>query len=283
MILVADSGSTKTTWVATDQHHTLCIVDTPGLNPHTTDPQLFADSCAKVVARLDHADFEHTQLFFYGAGCGTAKSQDQVAALLSHSFPGAHIQVEGDLLAACRALCGHRQGLVGILGTGSNLCFYDGTHIADSNPSLGFLVGDEGSANHIGKKLIKSFFDRSMPDDLRQLFALSFDLELPHVLDQLYHSPQPNRYLGSFAPFACHHRHHPFVEHLLNESFTDYCTYQIVPVARRQNCHTVSLVGSIAEIFQSEIAAALAPHSLTISKTLKEPILGLAEYHQDKQ
>ena len=177
MILIADSGSTKTHWVCLDgegEHH--CT--TEGLNPLFAGEEAFVSACGKVCAELlSAADARVEEVFFYGAGCGQESSRQRVRQYLEKAFGCGNVSVEGDLLGACRATCGRREGLVGILGTGSNLCYYDGEAIARQRTSTGYILGDEGSGNHIGRRLLKDYLEERMPRDVSNMFHDAYKKE----------------------------------------------------------------------------------------------------------
>ena len=281
MILIADSGSTKTHWIIADS--SLPPYTTAGLNPHTCPEQTFVNICYDVVQHFAHATNHITQLYFYGAGCGTDAVQTQVKQLLSSTFPSTTIYVGSDLMGACRAINGHAAGMVGIMGTGSNICFYDGAHIAYHQPSLGYLIADEGSGNHIGKLLLRDFFCHNMPDDLQISFAATFLIHTDVVIHNLYHQPQPNRYLASFAPFAATHRNHPYIQKLLDTVFDNFYQFQIQPIVPYCHNHTLGLVGGIASTFHDEIADNLQKHGIILKRTLADPIADLVKYHTSTQ
>lgn len=268
-ILLADSGSTKTTWA-------LCGTDcrtltTCGLNPRTTSKEQFCQVCEDVSRWVGRPPA--LRLFFYGAGCGTRDSQSLVRSYLSEAFPRSQIHVDSDLMGACVALCGNRAGLVGILGTGSNACYYDGTRIVARPCSLGYILGDEGSGNHIGRMLLKDYFDRSMPMELSTMFQDGYDVDIETVLDSLYRRPAPNRYLAHFAPFALQHRQHPYIVQLLGDAFTQYLQRQVCGLAPQAT--VLHLVGSVADAFKEEIAEAARPLGIHIGKVVKDPIEGM--------
>lgn len=282
MILVADSGSTSTRWTAAYDSGKLIHIDTEGLNPLTTPKATFTAICREVRSQLPQSD-RHSKLYFYSAGCGTAATQQQASQMLSLCFTDYTVEVAGDLLGACRALCGDRAGMVGILGTGSNVCYYDGNNIADQITSLGYLLGDEGSANHIGKKLLKSFFNHTMPETLALAFKQQYDIDVPTVIDHLYHHPCPNRYLGTFALFASAHRSDPFIQNALKQSFMEFWNNQVKAISQRSHCTQLHLVGSVADAFKAEIAATLGTQGCTLGTIVKAPGSKLIEYHLLKQ
>lgn len=257
MILVADSGSTKTAWgLIEGSHHR--IVHTEGLNPKLAGDEAFGHAIGQLgITRCE-------QVRFYGAGCGSPQAQEQVRGLLRRYLDCADIVVEGDLMGACRATLGCRSGLVGILGTGSNACRYDGGHIVQQVTSTGYLLGDEGSGNHIGKRLLKEYLVRRMPQRLCEEFRRQFPLSDNEWIVKLYGAPYPNRFLATLVPFAARHRDDPFVRQLLAEVFDQYFREMILPL-NPNDSETLCLVGGVAYEFQTEIAQAASLHSVSVA------------------
>lgn len=277
MILIADSGSTKTSWALIDNGYLKNSFTTEGLNPLTSTQDKINKVLQEVLVAADIQPVN--QIYFYGAGCGTTESQRTILTLLQSVFAFATIEVESDLLGACRALCGNEKGLVGILGTGSNACQYDGNIIQSRIPSLGFILGDEGSGNHIGRVFLKEYFSGAMPNELRIVFKQQYNIELSNVLDNIYHQPSPNRYLAQFARFALQNRQHKYTQTLLHQAFTQFITTQVLPIGSG----TLHLVGSIAHTFQQELAESAQNCNIKIGKVIKEPIEGLILYHLGSQ
>lgn len=272
MILVADSGSTKTDWMVAGRPTT--SASTVGLNPFFVsedDVRLAATSAAQGLG-TDQVE----KVIFYGAGCSSADKCATVASGLRAAFPMATIEVEHDVLGAARAACGKQSGIAGILGTGSNACVYDGTSITSQIRSLGYIAGDEGSGAALGKALVKAYAYLEMPSDLVRAFESETEADMKTILQRLYHAPQPNRYLASFAPFCSAHRTHPFIHRLLAQCFDEYALRMI------RNLHTqtpVSLVGSVAVAFEPEVRAALNRHGFELGRVIKKPIEALVQWH----
>ena len=273
MILIADSGSTKTTWAFICNGQLWKCYTSEGLNPLTSTTECIQKTLSEVNVATDGRSVNN--IFFYGAGCGTTENQQLVHSQLQSVFPVAKIQVESDLLGACRALGGDKEGLVGILGTGSNACRYDGRKIINKIPSLGYILGDEGSGNHIGRILLKDYFSRKMPVELQSDFRQHDDLELSTVLEKMYHKANPNRYLAQFAKFALLNRQHEYIQKVLHQAFTDFLTIQVLPLG----CGTLHLVGSIAHTFKNELRESTLGTHIQIGNIIKEPIEGLILYH----
>ena len=273
-VLIADSGSTKTRWVLTTNPDAVAV--TPGLNPRLTPEADFHAAVRRMLADLPAAA-EASEVWFYGAGCGTEDMQARVSAWLRQDLPEATVHVEGDLLGACRATCGHDAGLVGILGTGSNLCYYDGVDIKRRWTSTGYLLGDEGSGNHIGRRLLKDYLEGLMPDDMEACFHMEYPMSHGEFLQHLYEEPYPNRFLASLAPFAARHKGDPYVDTVLAECFDAFLSQ----VARHHLPATrpLHLVGGLTATFAPELEIAVRKAGLTLASLNPDPLEGLLRFH----
>jgi N-acetylglucosamine kinase-like BadF-type ATPase len=278
MILIADSGSTCTNWALLSVGHVEQLV-TNGMNPITTPGSELESSLQHLVLwQQQHiCQQSPTQLFFYGAGCGNQPAVERLQTILNKFFPSTKITIEGDLLAACRAACNHQAGRVGILGTGSNACHYDGERILLHQPSLGYLLGDEGSGNHLGRLLIKGYLSGTMPLELRTIFHDTYHLGYTQIIDHLYRQPDVNRFLAGFVPFAAGNQEHPYINNLLHTAFAAFLSEQVTPL--QQSSLPLSIVGGVAFQFQEEIKDICRQKEIPLGKILKDPMDGLIRYH----
>ena len=276
-ILIADSGSTKTRWALANDPDTVAV--TPGLNPRLTPETDVPAAVRHMLADLPAAA-EAREVWFYGAGCGTDDMQARVAEWLHADLPAATIHASDDLLGACRATCGHDAGLVGILGTGSNLCHYDGTLIDRQWTSTGYLLGDEGSGNHIGRRLLKDYLEGTMPDALAALFHADYPMSHAEFLLHLYQQPYPNRFLASLAPFAARHRGNAYVDTLLAECFDAF----LAQVARHglPAASPLHLVGGLTAPFAPDLTLAARRAHLTLATLTPDPLPDLLRFHAEE-
>ena len=276
MILIADSGSTKTSWALTAPGSTLCdTLVTAGMNPLTSEASQLAQHCD--VVRQWVGERRVDAAYFYGAGCGTLEARQLIASHLQRPFPSVLWHIGSDLEGACRAALGHKAGMVGILGTGSNACLFDGQTVTRHLPSLGYLLGDEGSGNHIGRLLLKGYFEERMPQPLRNMLSEEYHLEYKEVIHHIYHQSNPNAYLAQFAPFARSHRDNAFIANLLHDVFQQYLHHLVQPLG----CQELHLVGSIAYHFHEEILDVAGSMGISVSSPiLQSPISGLIAHFQ---
>ena len=278
MILIADSGSTKTTWAVTDSDNK---VVTEGLNPHFTTDEAFLAACS-TVRNTFHLSPLTFHLYFYGAGCGNPQQRKRVELLLRKAFGIDEVHVETDMLGASRAVCGDTPGLVGILGTGSNACFYDGNAIKCQPTSTGFILGDKGSANHVGRILLNDYLTHSMPAKVRHLFHDTFHLSDAKLIDAVYHQPNPNRFLASLAPFAVQHQNeNEYCGGVIWGAICDWYFDPVLPLRRRAHYWegTLNVVGGFAKAIEPTLRRCFEDDGLTVGKVVADPIEGLVGYH----
>jgi N-acetylglucosamine kinase-like BadF-type ATPase len=277
MILIADSGSTKTDWRIIDRHGNIHQAKTAGLNPYHQS----SDEIAQVLDQklLPQLTVPIERVCFYGAGCANPAANQKAAGAIKSVFPQVEIEVASDLLAAARALCGHKPGIACILGTGANSCRYDGQVIVDSVPPLGYVLGDEGSGSYIGKELLNRFLKRDMPEPLRSQFAKRYALTTEVVLDRVYRQPQANTYLASFAKFAFHHLKHPYIMRMVYEGFGQFFERNVAKYEDYQR-HKVHFTGSIAFYYSNVLRQVANDRGFSVQNIVESPIAGLTLFHQ---
>ncbi|MEJ8758561.1 hypothetical protein WG947_16220 [Pontibacter sp. H259] len=279
MVLIADSGSTKTDWNALTQTEVLQQVQTVGFNPMYQETEdIFEELNKSLLPNL--TDKNPTAIYFYGAGCSSPERSKRVSDALQRLFPESEIYVYHDLLSAARALCGHQPGIACILGTGSNTCLYDGTKIIDNVPSLGFLLGDEGSGAYLGKLLMRAYFYRELPEELAQSLKNTYNITKDEFLDQLYGAEVPSRYIATFAKFVHDKRKHPVIKELIYVNFENFFERHVV----KYKDHTslpVNFIGSIAFHFADTLKFTAKKYGLHIGQIIQSPSEGLIKYHQE--
>ena len=276
MILIADSGATKTDWCYGTANGACIRVQTEGINPfhqsaghirHILESQL-APRCAMPAEAC-------TEVFFYGAGCLPSVS-GPVAEALHRLFPEAHVEVETDLLGAARALCQYRPGIACILGTGSNSCLYDGERITQNVSPLGYILGDEGSGAYLGKHFVADCLKGQLPAHLKDALLEDLQTDAAGIIERVYRHPQANRFLASLCPFIHRHKADPCVHTFLLQCFDDFFRRNVLHYSEQL---PVSFAGSIAWHFRTEIEEAARIRGLQTGVFLQSPIEKLAEYH----
>lgn len=279
MKLIADSGSTKTSWCMLDNNLQQDHYKTIGYNPHYISSEGIVKSMKENLLQMMVAQPEEIkEVHFYGAGCSTPADVNTVEQALTECFPKSKIIVEHDLLAAARSLCGHDAGISCILGTGSNSCYYDGEDIKDNVPALGFTVGDEGGGSNLGRLLVKSYFYREMDEKLAAAFYERYELTKAILLDNIYQKPLPNRYMAQFTLFYRDHRDHPIIKKLLSDNFRGFLTRQVSKYEKAQEL-PIHYIGSIAYYFREELEQVMREMNMTIGKVVRNPMDGLIAFH----
>jgi glucosamine kinase len=276
-VLVADSGATKTDWRLIHSSNDIRPFQTNGFNPFFIDSiHINTEVDKDLVPYIDSNNIK--EVFFYGAGCSSADRCVIVEDALIPLFPNARIEVENDLLGAARALCSASAGIACILGTGSNSCFFDGKNIIENIPSLGFMLGDEGSAAHIGKHVLKEVLTQHAPKEICDLFLKKYGYDRVEILKHIYQKPFPNRFLASFARFASENVSMSFFRELVKKCFDDFFQTQLL---RYERCREVpvNFTGSVASVFSDILKEVAAENNITVRKIVQSPIDGLIEYH----
>ena len=280
MILLAESGSTKTDWRLIDGANDVVAVQTEGINPYFQDKaEIIRLLTEQLVPKVEVNTV--SKIYYYGTGITDDTKRNIVASALNEIFVNSKIsEIESDVLATARGLFGHQSGIAVILGTGSNSCLYENGKIRFQIPPLGFWLGDEGSGGHLGKMLLLSYLHKEMNPDLRAKFEEEFGaLDRLEVLERAYRRPNPNRYFASFAPFVLANKQEPEIEHLIRDSFRAFFKNYLLkyPTIKQQ---AVGFVGSIAHYFQHELMAVANELGVHPAKIMKTPMEGLINYHR---
>lgn len=279
MKVVVDSGSTKADWTFLQQDGERVDASSAGFNPVLHAPEAFAAEIqAKISGKINGKAVDH--LYFYGSGCWDGQLKARVQTTLRPFFPNAQLDVFHDLLGAARATCGHQPGISCILGTGSNSCAYDGTDVVDNVTNLGYFLGDEGSGTHLGKRLIRAYFYRELPEDLAIAFNKRYPGGKSNILKYIYGPEVPNRYLASFARFYADHREHPTIQQLIVGSFGIFLDRHVMKYESYLD-YPIHFIGSIAHYFKNELQLACSERELLLGKVVPRPIDELVSFHRE--
>ena len=279
MKLVVDSGSTKTDWGFFSTVYDVKTVKTQGINPcHQSEDEIRAIINSELLPDIQGIDLNAiSEVFYYGAGCATQAICLQIAGILKEFIPNAVITVDSDMLGAARALCGRSEGVACVLGTGSNSCLYNGKEIEDQVPSLGYILGDEGSSAALGRRLISDCLKRQLPETVSREFMERYSLTKESIIENVYRKPLPNRYIAGFAPFVYEKREIPEVHKMIIQCFSEFFTRNVI------NYHKpwlpVHFVGSLANSFSEELKETADSLGMTIGRIDTSPMRGLVDYH----
>ncbi len=277
MILIADSGSTKTDWCLVEHGELLQQIFTKGTNPFFQSEEDIAHEIADaLLPRLQGAEPE--AVYFYGAGCATPEKTETVRrALLRHLRVKGAVEVNTDMLAAARALCGHRPGIACILGTGSNSCYYDGRQIVQNVSPLGFILGDEGSGACLGKLLVGDILKNQLTPALKEEFLQQTGLTPADIIERVYRKPFPNRFLASLSPFLARHIGEPCVHRLVLDSFKAFLRRNVMQYDYRN--HEAHFIGSVAHYYRDVLAQAAEETGVRLGTVCQSPMKGLIAFH----
>lgn len=279
MILIADGGSTKADWILLDRTgEQLMKTRTGGLNPAVFPKELLVKRIHE-NAELDKWKAKVSEVYFYGAGCGTERPRLILKRVFEEFFTEAKVEVKEDTYAASYAVTIDEPCLVCILGTGSNSCYFDGNDIREGLPSLGYVVMDEASGNYFGKKLLRDYFYKKMPSALAKKFEEQFNLDADEIKKNIYKEESPNAYLAHFAEFIFKNERNIYFNKVLTKGIKDFFQNRVLPFEVGKDV-PVRFVGSIAH-FASDIIKDVAHYYLVnVDKIVQRPIDGLINYHK---
>ena len=279
MIAIIDGGSTKCDWVILDNSGKPHLKTTTlGFNPNIINVDFIGQEIDKnedLFFLKNHIE----KVFFYGSGCGTAANAKKVETEFIKSFPQAEVRIKEDMTAAAYAAYNGKPAIVCILGTGSNSCFFDGEKIRIDLPSLGFLIGDEGSGSALGKHLLRRFFMKKLPADLERAFIKTYNLTIEDAIKNMYHNPRANAYLGEFNKFIAEHKNHSYFQNMVFDEMKNFLDYQVLPYPESGEIE-INFIGYISYIYEDILRAAAAELNLTIGKVVQKPIESLVDYHK---
>ena len=282
MILIADSGSTKTSWRYITADNNVFQADTVGFNPYHQQTDDIARTLRDaLVPQLTQPDVR--EVYFYGAGCSSQENVDKVASAFRQTFPSLEqVSVAHDALGAARSLCGDEPGIACILGTGSNSTLYDGKDIVKTIGGLGLWLGDEGSGGYMGRKLVMDFLNEEMPPHLYEKFLKRYKIDRVQVLDNVYTKPFPSRYLASFSKFLFDNLSEAYCYKIVYDSFSDFFDKSVCKYKDFRN-YRVHFVGSVAFYYSNILRQVANDKGVVVRNILENPIAGLTLYYQKQK
>jgi glucosamine kinase len=276
MILLADSGSTKTEWGLLDGTTIKARFFTAGLNPYFVDSQFVTTEVENHFPEdIDRKKVD--KVYFYGAGCSSAERCGVIRNGLTVFFDNAQITVNHDIYGAAVALFGNKPGIAMILGTGSNSCVYNGSEITANIPALGYILGDEGSGAFFGLQLVKDYLNDEMPTQIRDKFIEKYPFTREEILDSVYKKPFPNRFLASFAPFLSENNNEEYIRELVLNGFDLFFKRHILPY---ENAHEYNLgsVGSVGYFLSDCLNETAKKFNFKSIHIIRSPMEGLINF-----
>lgn len=281
MIAVVYSGSRHADWKLAEKGKIISEFKTTGINPFFNNENNIRQFLNKNVQLINNAE-KIKWVYFFGAGASSKERQLIVTNALTDFFRYSKVVVEHDLKAAALATCGDTPGIIGIMGSGSNAAYFDGKKVIENNFGLGYILGDEGSANWLGRNLLKSFMSDQLPAEFEEKFKKKFDLDRTQILDKVYKQPQPALFLSSFSDFLVENRTDEFVKKLVLKGFDLYFKIYILPLHKQYPDAPLHFVGTVAAGFQEYLNETAKNNGFTISSIVKEPIYNLLKYYSNK-
>ena len=278
--LVADSGSTKTDWCLLSKGKKPVRFSTQGINPYMQSREAILAMLQKELPWDNvNGKYKADKLSYFGAGASNPEKQVFLEEIMKAHFGIKKTEVQSDIVAAARALCGDKEGIVCILGTGSASCYYNGKKVKEQRPSLGYIAGDEGGGNSRGKRILQYYAYETFDAELKLGFEMRFGNDIRHIMQQLYHEPNPNRYLASFVPLLKDNRGHYMVENIIEDCINDFFHTSIL---KHRNTWKMPLYfsGSVAYEFRDVLENICNQYELELGNVIKSPMDGLIKYYK---
>ena len=280
MILVVDSGSTKTDWIALDNEgEEIFSTQTLGLNPQMLSNEILNERIKNNFDIYKNRKLVN-KLFFYGAGCGVKDTQNRILKVFKSIFVNSEFDIKEDTYAAVySAVDKGIPSIVNIIGTGSNCSYYDGKNVIQKVQSLGYVLMDYASGNYYGKYLIRAYYFNKMPESLRDEFSNNYDLSPYSIKNKLYREENPNTYLAGFARFLIENKSNEYFKEIIFKGLERFIDYQILQYDDFSKVD-IHYVGSIAYYLKDEITKIGKKYNLKTGKFIQRPITGLVDYHK---
>lgn len=276
MILLADGGSTKVDWRLVEGTKEIKQISTKGANPFFRSRENISEEIKKVINPVLNG---HTidSVHFFGAGCASPEKNKIVRDAIADNIKTSHIEVNSDLVAAAKGLCGTKKGIACILGTGSNSCFYDGEEIVENVSPLGYVLGDEGSGAVLGRLFLGACLKNQLTKGLKEKFLKEFDLTPAAILDMVYRQPLANRFLASLSPFLVENIHDKTVYDLVYNAFKDFFVKNVMQYDYKNN--DVHFTGSVAYYYKDLVRKVGADLNIKVGIISQSPMEGLIKYY----
>lgn len=280
MIAVVYSGSKTAFWKIARDGKTIAECSMPGINPCFNDQKSILQFLNKKSILVNHAE-SIKKIYVFAAGASSEERRNELAEALGQFFRYSKITVKDDLYGAALASCYNNSGVVGLLGSGANCAYFDGKNPEKNNFGLGYILGDEGSANYLGKTLLKNFVQEKLPADLQKKFEVKYNLDRPQILERVYKRPMAQQFLSSFFDFFLENRTDKFLLNIIEKGFESYFNTYLLPTMKLHPGKEIHFVGLVAGNFQEELRATAKRNQLEITSITKEPIYNLLNYYSN--
>jgi glucosamine kinase len=280
MVLIVDSGSTKSDWVLVRSNDERELFKTMGFNPYFHSETIIANAIKQNQELFQYSE-EIQQVFYYGAGCSSPELNSIVERALKRVFPKAEISVDHDLLACAYSTYTGCPAICCILGTGSNSCHFDGERVTEEVPALAYILGDEGSGSYFGKKLLAAFLYHHLPQHISEALKEEFGLAKDNIMENVYMMPDANVYLASFMRFIAKHKADPWIDAMLVDGLEEFMKIHVCCYSDHKEV-PVHFIGSIGYFFEDQLRRAADRLGLSIGVLTRKPIDGLVDYHIER-
>lgn len=281
MTAIVYSGSKNAFWKLIIGGKIVEECTTPGMNPFFNDQKEILSTLNKCSILINRAE-TIKKIFVFAAGASSEGKRQEVLVALQLFFKYSRIVVRDDMYGAALAACFNEKGIVGIIGSGSNCAYFDGKELHPNNYGLGYILGDEGSANHFGRNLLKNYLEERLPEMLRLEFEERYSTDRPQILERVYRKPEVQGYLSSFLEFLTDKRDDEYVKQMIDDSFNLYIKTYLLPLIKQNNDVPVHFVGSVAGSFPDRLRAVALQYGIKITSITKEPIYNLTNYYSNK-
>ncbi|MFV0418962.1 MAG: BadF/BadG/BcrA/BcrD ATPase family protein [Dysgonomonas sp.] len=279
MILIADGGSTKVDWRLIDKGVGIKQIFTGGMNPFfRTQEDVSEEIRHNLLPQVKEFNIE--RIYFFGAGCNSAEKNQIISNAITDNIKCSYVEVNSDLLAAARGLCGKDKGIACIIGTGSNSCYYDGDDIISNISPLGYILGDEGSGAVIGRLFIGACLKNQLTSGLKEKFLNEYNLTPVSILDKVYKQPMPNRFLAGLSPFIHSHIEDETIYNLVYNTFKDFLVRNVMQYDNHKQL-PVHFTGSVAYHYQAVLRKVLSELDITVGNITQSPMEGLIQYYSE--
>jgi N-acetylglucosamine kinase-like BadF-type ATPase len=277
MILIAESGSTKTDWVLVNDNKEITMFKTMGFNPFFHSSEFIAEEIQN-NKEFYEASKNVDKLYFYGAGCSSDEMNNIVKLGLSKIYPNSAVIVDHDLLACALSTYQGEPSISCILGTGSNSCYFDGKVLREEVPAIAYVLGDEGSGSFYGKKLLRDYLYNQLPESISKDFESQFGNAKADIFENVYMKPHANVYLASFMKFINRHYHHEYVVNMIQHGMNEFMKIHVCCYPEHKSVKT-HFIGSISKIFERELIQAANNNGVILGEIIQKPVDNLVNYH----
>ena len=279
MVLIVESGSTKSDWVLLSPENKQDVYSSMGFNPYFHSSAVIENELRRHAELMSHAE-KIQQIYFYGAGCSSSEMNDIVKLGLTNVFTNAHIQIDHDLMACAYATYSGNPSICCIIGTGSNSCYFDGETVSEVVPALGYILGDEGSGTYFGKKLLSAFLYHQLPKHVEEDFVKEYAIDKNDIVNKVYRNENANVYIASFMPFIAKHKDELFFQKMIEDGLRHFIEVHVCCYPNYKDVE-INFVGSIASVFRNALDRAANSLGARIGRVVQKPVEGLVSYHLD--